>query len=627
MNNISELVFWLIPGLPLAAFVVVFIGLRTLRASAGFGALVSIGATIASFGLSLWTCIKMFYKPEIHLLDGFTWFSPGNTITADVGFLINPLTAIMLVVVSTISLLVQIYSIGYMRGDGGLNRYFSFISLFTFAMLSLVMSDNLLVMFMSWELVGLCSYLLIGFWFHRPEAANAAKKAFFITRIGDFGFLAAILVLFNAAGTFDIQGIHQAAAAGIISGSAITWAALGIFFGAMGKSAQFPLHTWLPDAMEGPTPVSALIHAATMVAAGVFLVARMYPLFELSEAALTVVSIVGGITALLAATIALVMWDIKRVLAYSTISQLGYMMAGIGLGGPAIAIFHLFTHAFFKALLFMGAGSVSHSTGTFDMRKMGGLSRYMPWTCVTFVIGALSLSGIWPLAGFFSKEAILANAANNQPVLFAILLLTVLLTAFYMFRVVFTTFGGRYNGQGKPHESPMVMLLPMIALAILAISSGWLNATGTIDSLLGDGIEQSWITGIFGVFSHLLTWVSLMLVAGGIFLAWTIYSKKWFSADRISTRFAPAYALLANKYWFDEFYNDIIGGTILNKGLFGAFEKLDNLIIDKAVNGTATLIHNTSALLRKAQNGKLQTYLFFFTAGLALILFLVIIIR
>ena len=623
MSNIPDIVFWLIPGLPLVAFLIVFLGLRALRANANFCAFLSICLTAASTGLSLWVFISMLSSPETIILEGFEWFSVG-AVSASVNLLINPLTAIMIAIVSVVSLLVQIYSVGYMRTDTGLNRYFSFISLFTFAMLSLVMTDNLLVMFLSWELVGLCSYLLIGFWFHRPEAAKAAKKAFFITRIGDFGFLAALLILFNATGTFNIEGIHHAAAVGIISGGALLWSTLGLFFGAMGKSAQFPLHTWLPDAMEGPTPVSALIHAATMVASGVFLVARMYPLFDYSENTLTVMAIIGGFTALFAATMALVSWDIKKVLAYSTISQLGYMVLGLGVGGPAIAIFHLFTHAFFKALLFMGAGSVSHATGTFDMHKMGGLARQMPWTFATFFIGALSLSGIWPLAGFFSKETILASALDKQPVLFALVLATVFLTAFYMFRVIFITFGGKYKGQEKPRESPAIMLVSMVILAILAVSSGWLDANGMFGKLLGQGILHSWTSGIFGVFSHPLTWVSLALAAGGILLAWAIYKKKWLSASSISNSFAPIHSLLVNKYWCDEVNENIIGKKVLDGGIFTGFEKFDTYVINGAVGGLAQFTNTTSRLLKKIQNGNLQTYLLFFIIGIALIMLIMV---
>ena len=304
------------------------------------------------------------------------------------------------------------------------------------------MANSLLLAFMFWELVGLCSYLLIGFWFHKPSAANAAKKAFIVTRIGDFGFLAAIILFYAHTGTFNIAQLQGMAVSGMLAGSVLTWAAIGIFAGAIGKSAQFPLHVWLPDAMEGPTPVSALIHAATMAAAGVFLVARTYPLFEYSTDRFTIQSaIIGGFTAIFAASIALVQNDIKRVLAYSTISQLGYMMLGLATGGVAVGIFHLFNHAFFKALLFLGAGSINHATGTFDMREMGGLRKAMPKTYATFLIGAASLAGLWPLSGFWSKDAILTNALDKQPLLFVLVLITVFMTAFYMFRVVFLTFG------------------------------------------------------------------------------------------------------------------------------------------------------------------------------------------
>ncbi|MDO9580997.1 MAG: NADH-quinone oxidoreductase subunit L, partial [Bacteroidales bacterium] len=337
--------------------------------------------------------------------------------------------------------------------------YYAAMSLFTASMLGLVLADNLLFVYVFWEMVGLCSYLLIGFWFHKKSAANAAKKAFIVTRLGDFGFLAAILLLYFNTGTFDIVQLHSLAIAGTLGGTVLTWAAIGIFAGAAGKSAQFPLHVWLPDAMEGPTPVSALIHAATMVAAGVFLVARTFPLFAHSMEAMTTVAVVGGFTAIFAATMGLVMTDIKRVLAYSTISQLGYMMLGLGTGGVVIGIFHLFNHAFFKALLFLGAGSVNHATGTFDMRQMGGLRRFMPWTYATFLIASISIAGIWPLSGFWSKDEILASSLQAQPILFYLAMITVFMTAFYMFRVVFMTFGGEYRGggeeaHGQPHESP-----------------------------------------------------------------------------------------------------------------------------------------------------------------------------
>ncbi len=456
----------------------------------------AIGAIGASLLLSIWTLMEVS-AAEGHVLTmpNYEWLAIGDTVIR-IGVTVDALAAVMLIVVTVVSLMVQVYSRAYMHGDGGYVRYFAFMSLFTASMLGLVLADNLLFLFLFWEGVGLCSYLLIGFWFHKPEAARAAMKAFVVTRLGDFGFLVAILLLYAKTGTFDIGELQHLALAGTLGGTVLTWAAIGVFSGAVGKSAQFPLHTWLPDAMEGPTPVSALIHAATMVAAGVYLVARLFPIFASDAMAITTVAVIGGFTAIFAATMGLVMNDIKRVLAYSTISQLGYMMLGLGVVGMAVSngiipvehglalgvavgIFHLFTHAFFKALLFLGAGSVSHATGTFDMRRMGGLRRAMPWTYFMFLIASLSLAGIWPLAGFWSKEGILTHAQDSAPVLFYLAIITVFMTAFYMFRVIFLTFAGEYRGQVEeghvPHESPLMMLLPMGVLAILAVVAGWLG--------------------------------------------------------------------------------------------------------------------------------------------------------
>jgi NADH-quinone oxidoreductase subunit L len=470
-------------------------------------------------------------------------------------------------------------------------------------------------MYVFWELVGLCSYLLIGFWFHRPAAAKAAKKAFVITRIGDFGFLAAILLLFSQTGTLDVSQLHGLALAGTLGGAVLTWAAIGIFLGAAGKSAQFPLHSWLPDAMEGPTPVSALIHAATMVAAGVFLVARMYPLFEHSPEALSTVAVIGGFTAIFAATMGLVMTDIKRVLAYSTISQLGYMMLGLGVGGVAIGIFHLFNHAFFKALLFMGAGSVNHATGTFDMRLMGGLRKVMPWTYATFLIASLSIAGIWPLAGFWSKDEILASALANNPLLFLLALITVFMTSFYMFRVVFMTFGGKYRGSVKPHESPPTMVIPMVVLAILAIASGWFNVTGGFSHLLGHGESYSFVQGFFGILAHPLPWISLMMTGGGILLAYAIYSTRWLSAERITRLFFPLHTLFSRKYWIDELYEDFIGQRLLSNNLFAGMKLLDSKVIDGTVDGVARTVAVTGKAIRRIQDGQLQLYGLFIILG------------
>jgi NADH-quinone oxidoreductase subunit L len=507
--------------------------------------------------------------------------------------------------------------------------------------------------------VGLCSYLLIGFWFHKPSAANAAKKAFIVTRIGDFGFLAGILILYFNAQTFDIAQLHSLAVGGFITSSALMWACIGLFGGAIGKSAQFPLHVWLPDAMEGPTPVSALIHSATMVCAGVFLVARAMPLFVFSPEAIRIVAVVGGFTAIFAATMGLVANDIKRVLAYSTISQIGYMMLGLGAAGSAIAseinsgalvgtgeeiliiakaavavgMFHLFTHAFFKALLFMGAGSVNHATGTFDMRQMGGLRKTMPWTYLTFLVGSLSLAGIWPLAGFWSKDEILATAFTSQPVLFWLAIITVFLTAFYMFRAIFMTFHGKYKGGDKEsgkdykhtHESPWVMVAPLVFLALLAIGVGWWNTTGGFSAFFGAESEAgSGFMAVFNIFTHTvngipLPLISLLVALLGIFSAYAVYLKKWITAKSIGKLFGPLYNVVRDKYYFDELYENIIVKIGLMRGLFTGFKLFDEKGVDGAVNGTAEVVVRSGKAIRQAQTGQLQLYALFIGIGLVII--------
>ena len=531
---------WLIFLLPVASFAIIALLVRPfVKKESRIAGYITILAVAGALGLALWNLATVMGASGHELeVPEINWLIVGN-LHFSVGILMDALTAVMLVVVTTVSLMVQIYSQGYMKGDPGYHRYYAWMSLFTASMLGLVLSDSLLLMFVFWELVGVCSYLLIGFWFHRPSAANAAKKAFIVTRLGDFGFLVAILLLYTHTGTFNTAELQHLAVTGALAGGVLTWAAIGIFSGAAGKSAQFPLHVWLPDAMEGPTPVSALIHAATMVAAGVFLVARTFPLFANSTQALTVVAGIGAFTAIFAASMGLVMTDIKRVVAYSTISQLGYMMLGLGAAGlalngsgrssleiakaaTAIGIFHLFNHAFFKALLFLGAGSVNHTSGTFDMRLMGGLRKAMPWTYATFLIGGLSLAGIWPLSGFWSKDEILSTALSAQPVLFALVMITVLMTAFYIFRVIFLTFTGEYRGgaegehghaHGHLHESPMVMVLPMVVLAVLAVVSGWWNVGGGFSAFMGEGETQGFFQGLFGIFTH--SWLPMHVAAGG----------------------------------------------------------------------------------------------------------------
>ncbi len=631
---IPNQLIWFIFFLPLISFGIIAVFIRPFVKPANkVSGYITIAAIGGSLALSIWTLLTVNGQPNHELtITPINWLTVGS-FSFQVGILMDSLTAIMLVVVTSVSLLVQIYSQGYMRGDPGYHRYYAWMSLFTASMLGLVLANNLLMMYVFWEMVGLCSYLLIGFWFQRPSAANAAKKAFIVTRLGDFGFLIAILILYTNAHTFDIAQLRGMAVAGTLAGATLTWAAIGIFAGAAGKSAQFPLHTWLPDAMEGPTPVSALIHAATMVAAGVFLVARMLPLFENSAAALNTVAIIGGFTAIFAASMGLVMNDIKRVLAYSTISQLGYMMLGLATGGVAIGMFHLFNHAFFKALLFLGAGSINHATGTFDMREMGGLRKVMPWTFALFVIGSLSLAGIWPLAGFWSKDEILASSLSQQPFLFVLAMLTVFMTAFYMFRVVFLTFGGQsravanhghdhVEGHGKPHESPKVMVIPMIVLGILAVVSGFWNVTGHFNSFMGEaGETQSFISGFFGVFTHPLPWIALIIALLGIFLAYAIYSAKWLSPEKIGDMFRPAYTVLINKYGLDVLYEKVIVGSALLGGLFTWFQRFDVRAVDGAANGVAAVTIVSGKAMRRVQTGQLQIYAL--TIGLGLVAIIV----
>jgi len=618
---------WLIFLLPLFSFVIISLFIRPfVRKESKVAGYILITALFGSLALSIWALMVVMAAPHHELpipdiswvvIDGFTF---------KLGLMVDSLTAVMLVVVTVVSLMVQIYSQGYMHGDPGYHRYFAFMSLFTASMLGLVLANSLLFMFVFWEMVGLCSYLLIGFWFHRPAAANAAKKAFIVTRLGDFGFLTAILLLYKTTGTFNIAELHNLAITGVLAGTTLTWAAIGIFSGAVGKSAQFPLHVWLPDAMEGPTPVSALIHAATMVAAGVFLVARTFPLFEHSVEALTTVAVIGGFTAIFAASMGLVMTDIKRVLAYSTISQLGYMMLGLGAGGVAIGIFHLFNHAFFKALLFLGAGSVNHATGTFDMRQMGGLRKVMPWTYITFLIASLSIAGIWPLSGFWSKDEILAASLQAQPILFCLAIITVFMTAFYMFRAVFMTFGGEYRGGSPeahgahPHESPPVMVMPMVILAVLSIVSGFWNVTGQFGAFMGHGETRSFVEGFFGVLTHSLPWVSLIVAGLGILLAYAMYSAKWLSAEKVGSMFKPLYILFYRKYWFDELYENIIVKVALLKGLFAGFQIIDSYGVDGAVNGVANGAMATGRVIRQAQTGQLQLYGLFIGVGILAII-------
>jgi NADH-quinone oxidoreductase subunit L len=632
---------WIIPLLPLIAFVaIVFFTNRNQKLSS----LISIGAVCLSFVLSLFVIVSVLKNPVASEFE-FTWVDlPGFTIK--VGMLIDPLTAVMLFVVTTVSMLVHIYSVGYMAGDPRFSRFFSFLSLFTFSMLGLVIANNFLEIFVFWELVGLTSYLLIGFWFEKKIASDAGKKAFITTRTGDLGFIIGILILTTAAGTFNFTEIFHQVEAGHIPFGLLTVAAIFIFAGAVGKSAQFPLHVWLPDAMEGPTPVSALIHAATMVAAGVYLVARTMTIYLAAENAALVVAIIGCFTAFLAASIGLVQNDIKRVLAYSTISQLGYMIMVLGLGGFTAGSFHLYTHAFFKSLLFLAAGSVIHAVHTNDIWEMGGLYPKMKITAITFIIASLSISGIFPLSGFWSKDEILAVASHyHNPIFLIVGVLVAGMTAFYMFRLCFVTFFGKPRDQHKfdhAHESPKVMTIPLMALAFLSIFAGWVGIPW---------LKHGYSSFVFHHEPHhvepnyLLMIVSTVVALSGIYLAYAMYYKKSISAEKLKAKFAFPYKVLYNKYYFDELYHAIIINPLMKLcdflfvkldvgvvdwlvngvGNFTVFlsdvkEWFDSHIVDGAVNGVAYVTRGVGSGLRRVQTGQLQNYAFIIFFGLVLII-------
>jgi len=591
---------WVIPALSAGAFFLVALFGRFLPSR---GAFISITAIFIGFIL--------FWYVLLDLLAGgpgsFTinWLTLGGT-TIEWGVMVDKLSVTMLGLVTFVAMLVQVYSIGYMKGDPRFGWYYAAHALFAAAMLTLVLADNLVILYLAWELVGLGSYLLIGFWWEKRSAAEAAKKAFITTRIGDVGLLIGIILLFKATGTFSIAGIFEAAESGVIGQGTLNAATILIFMGAMGKSAQFPLHVWLPDAMEGPAPVSALIHAATMVAAGVFLVARMLPLFEMAPTVLLIVAIVGLFTFAFAGTMSLVMTDLKRVLAYSTISHLGLMMLSLGALGLAAAIFHLVAHGVSKAMLFLGAGSVTHGCDETDIQKMGGLWRRMPITAITFTIGAAALAGVAPLSGFFSKdEVLLAVLDHRHPVFIAVTLAAVFLSSLYMARVVFIVFFGKLKPDNEhAHESPLVMTVPLILLAFFSLTVGFLafNWTETYQGF-GDYLAEE------GGF-HLKPWltaVSLALVLAGVVVGWMAYISKGISTEAIVKRFSAVHRVLVNKYYIDEIYDWVIKNIVLVLGNFVAW--FDRRVVnDIGVNGPADTVRLSGWRLRYIQTGRLYNY-------------------
>jgi len=583
----------------------------------------------------------------------YTWITTGD-ISFEIGFLIDRLSATMMLVVTFVSLMVHIYTIGYMADDPGYQRFFSYISLFTFSMLMLVMSNNFLQLFFGWEAVGLVSYLLIGFWYTRPSAIYASLKAFLVNRVGDFGFLLGIALIFVYCGSLDYAQVFSRAPE--LTGETVEMAFVGwpllttvcilLFIGAMGKSAQFPLHVWLPDSMEGPTPISALIHAATMVTAGIFMVARMSPLFELSETALSFVMVIGAITALFMALVAVVQNDIKRVVAYSTLSQLGYMTVALGASAYAGAIFHLVTHAFFKALLFLGAGSViialHHEQ---DMRKMGGLGKYMPITYATMLIGALASAGVPGFSGFFSKDAIIEAVHLSQlpgsGFAHFCVLSCVFVTAFYTFRLFFMTFHGKErfqvhgddqgHGHGHaPHESPWVVTVPLVMLALPAICAGWVIGAVLFGGFFGDAIVVAEthdvlaelgqdFHGATAMMAHALATWPLWLAVAGIASAAYLYLKRTDLPDKLQHWFSPLYTVLDQKYYFDRF-NDWFfagGARLVGRGLWKGG---DVAVIDGFVNGSARLVGWLASVIRKLQSGYVYTYAFAMIIGMVTLL-------
>jgi len=648
--------YLLIPFLPLTAFIInILLGKEVLREKAHWP---SILAVVGSFFITITSVLPQITAGKIINEDLYTWIVSG-TFNASVGFLIDPLTAVMLIVVTTCASLIHIYAVGYMHGDTGYYRFFAYMSLFTFFMLMLVMANNFLQLYFGWEGVGLCSYFLIGYYFNKKSAADAGKKAFIVNRFGDFGFGLGVFMIFLTFGTLHYVPVFANAATMI--GKTVnflgynidlpTLIALLLFCGAVGKSAQIPLHVWLPYAMEGPTPVSALIHAATMVTAGVFMVARCNVIFNLSEVAMNTVAIIGALTMFFAATIAIVQNDIKRIIAYSTCSHLGYMFLACGVGAYAAGIFHLYTHAFFKALLFLAAGSVIHAVHTNDIQEMGGLKKYMPITYAVFVIAGLSAGGFPGLSGFFSKDEIIWSAyASHSHVgkfVWILALAGAFFTPFYTFRLIFLTFHGKYrgghheehhgghgsqHGEHHIHESPKVMTIPLILLAVGAVAAGWVG----IPPLLGGGAHfAEFLKPVVGHpefhGTHAEEWgvmgLSTTLVMIGLGLSAFLYLRKTDLPEKIAKGFKPIYRMLFNKYYVDELYHfTIVKPTlwIANKVLVAV---TDAKMIEGVVNGVPGLIGKFSQQLRRVQTGLAQHYGIIMAAGAFFIIALVLLLR
>jgi len=636
---------YLILLLPLAGFLIN--GLFGRRLGDKTVGIIGAGVIGAAFVVAVAAFFELLRLPEHErLIDRafFTWLAAGE-LSIPFGLLLDPLSAVMILIVTGVSFLIHVYSIGYMHKDAGFARYFSYLNLFVFFMLLLVLGSSYPLMFIGWEGVGLCSYLLIGFWFTDDAKATAGKKAFIVNRIGDFGFLIGVFLIFTTFGTLSFTGVADMARGWVGSGSVMFWITLCLFIGATGKSAQIPLYVWLPDAMAGPTPVSALIHAATMVTAGVYMVARNSFLFVLAPATLSIVAWVGVLTAIFAATIALTQNDIKKVLAYSTVSQLGYMFVGCGVGAFAAGISHLMTHAFFKALLFLGSGSVIHAihhahehTGFHgdaqDIRYMGGLRKQLPTTYWTFLVATLAIAGIPGLSGFFSKDEIIWQSfANGHSAVGVIAIVAAALTAFYMFRLLYLTFHGEWRGkrdqQDHLHESPRVMTLPLMILGVLSIVGGWI----AIPHALGGGawfekfLEPSFAAAaeVAGeqvhyplTMEYLVMAISIAVAIGGIFWARSWYIANPDAPKRLAVRAKGLYKLSLNKYYIDEIYDFAIVQTVIGTAQ-GLWKSFDIPVIDGLVNGTAKLFGWFAERFRRIQTGLVGNYALMMALGVVII--------
>jgi len=626
---------WLIPVLPLAgAAINGFLGKKSSRRAVTAIALFFSGA---AFAMALWVALR-FSSVTLPYQEFFAHWIGITGFSADFAFYLDQLSLVMLLVVTGVGFLIHIYSVGYMWDDPSYYRFFSYLNLFMFFMLTLVLANNYLLMFIGWEGVGLASYLLIGFWFTKDSAASAGKKAFIVNRIGDFGFLIALFLLIKHFGSLNFKQVFNSVGhltAGTESEALLTAIGILLMVGACGKSAQIPLYVWLPDAMEGPTPVSALIHAATMVTAGVYMVSRSHLIFERAPMALMVVAVIGTLTAFFAATIGIAQTDIKKVLAYSTISQLGYMFMACGVGAFSAGIFHLMTHAFFKGLLFLGAGSVIHAVGgEQDMRKMGGLKSYIPWTFLTMSIATLAIAGIPPLAGFWSKDEILWKAYQVSPVYWGIGVVTAFITSFYMFRLWYMTFFGDYHGahvdehghgshghdahgHGEPHESPMVMLAPLMILALLSLVGGFVGWGNHFEHFLAPvfGTGEPAAEAASGITEKLLMGVSVLVALAGWGLALLLYYQRPELPQKVSDALGGFYQAVVHKYYVDELYTVLFVKPLVDGSTRILWQGVDRKIIDAAVNDSADGARHVSDEVRQMQSGNIRSYAAWIAAG------------